>query len=67
MSIWKSGKPKQKHDEKCQEFFCLGKWSDSPSKEVFHFEENEFLDYDGNIRKMRLWMEIPEFPKYRDV
>jgi len=65
--MWKQGKPKRRGKEKCQEFLVLGKWSDSPSKEVFHFEENEFLDYDGNKIPVRLWMDIPEFPKFRDM
>ncbi len=64
---WNTGKPKQSpKGENANGFLTLGEYEDSPSIRVFFFEEDEWQDYDGNALRIRLWMEIPKFPKWRD-
>ena len=60
---WNTGKPKQRNTEACGSFLTLGKWDNYPEINVFHFAENEFMNHDGNVRPMRLWMRIPEYER----
>jgi len=64
--MWNIGKPKRiKAGVLCDSFLAVDKFSDVASIEQFFYDEDEWLDYDGNTRRIRLWMEIPEIPSWR--
>ncbi len=50
---------------KCSQYLVVREFSDVASLEYFFFDENEWMDLDGNTFKVRGWLKIPNITSWR--